>query len=199
MRRRAGRQFTRFAMTAVLLLAAVAVAVLHSPAARAEENPLYTITGVEVDVQADTAADAKRQAITEANVKAFSLFASRVGAGEAALGEIAKLPPKQIDAMLNTLSIEEERTGPGRYIARLTIRFLPDKVRSLMNRLGVSYSEKVASGQSSCRSGEQLTAHCRYGKTTPGAPPGSIAEGRKCPGASDRAAWRPYRHQHPDV
>lgn len=144
MLRRAGRQFTRFAMSAMLLLAAVAVAVLNSPAARAEENPLYTITGVEVDVQADTAADAKRQAITEANVKAFSLFASRVGAGEAELAEIAKLPPKQIDAMLNSLSIEEERTGPGRYIARLTIRFLPDKARSLMNRLGVSYSEKVA-------------------------------------------------------
>lgn len=110
----------------------------------ANENPLYTIQGVEVDVTADTAADAKKQAITEANVKAFSLFAERVGADQAVLDEISRIAPKHIDAMLNSLSIEEERTGPGRYIGKLTVRFLPGKARALMNRLGVSYSEKIA-------------------------------------------------------
>jgi hypothetical protein len=110
----------------------------------ASENPLYTVTGIEVDVSAETAAEAKKQAITEANVKAFRVFAERVGADAATLDEISRIPSKQIDAMLNSLSIEEERTGPGRYIGKLTVRFLPRPAKALMNRLGVQYSEKVA-------------------------------------------------------
>ena len=110
----------------------------------ARENPLYTIPGVAVDVSAETAADAKKQAITDANVKAFSLLAQRVGADEATLGEIAKIEARHINAMLDSLSIEEERTGPGRYIAKLTVRFLPAKAKDLLNRLGLQYSEKLA-------------------------------------------------------
>ena len=124
----------RAAVLCVLLLA------LLLPA-RATENPLYTITGVEVDMTAETAAEAKKLAITDANVKAFSMLAQRVGADEAALAEVAKIPAKQIDAMLNSLSIEEERTGPGRYIGKLTVRFLPGRAKTVLNGLGVNYSE----------------------------------------------------------
>jgi len=143
---RAGDFMLRWAVGQLMRFAVLALALhlLHAPVAIATENPLYTIQGVEVDVQADTAAQAKKQAITEANVKAFTAFAQRVGSDQAVLDEIAKIPPKDIDAMLNSLSIEEERTGPGRYIGKLTVRFLPDKARAVMNRLGVSYSEKIA-------------------------------------------------------
>jgi hypothetical protein len=133
----------RFVRLAAVVFACLAW-IYASTLLRAAENPLYTVTGVEVDVSAETAADAKKQAITEANVKAFRVFAERVGAGAGVLDEVSRIPPKQINAMLNSLSIEEERTGPGRYIARLTVRFLPRRARALMNRLGVSYSEKVA-------------------------------------------------------
>lgn len=111
--------------------------------AMAAENPLYTVTGVEVDVRAKTAAEAKKQAITEANVKAFAIFAQRVGGGALA-DRLADIPTKRIDAMLDSLSIEEERTGPQRYIGKLTVRFLPGKMRKIMADLGVSYSEKLA-------------------------------------------------------
>ena len=121
-----------------LLLAA------HGGPLNASENPIYTIPGVAVDVSAETAAEAKKQAITEANVKAFSLLARRVGADEGTLAEIARIDAKQINAMLDSLSIEEERTGPGRYIARLTVRFLPSRARATLNRLGLSYSEELA-------------------------------------------------------
>ncbi|MEM7635827.1 MAG: DUF2066 domain-containing protein [Pseudomonadota bacterium] len=109
----------------------------------AAENPLYTITGVEVDVRAETAAEAKKQAITEANVKAFAIFAQRVG-GKALGDRLSDIPSKRIDAMLDSLSIEEERTGPQRYIGKLTVRFLPGKMRAIMAELGVAYSEKLA-------------------------------------------------------
>ena len=121
---------------------AVACMVASLPASAAE-NPLYTITGVEVDVRADTAAEAKKQAITEANVKAFALFARRVG-GDVIADKLSDIPSKRIDAMLDSLSIEEESTGPRRYIGKLTVRFLPDKMRKMMAELGVGYSEKLA-------------------------------------------------------
>ncbi|WP_108883525.1 DUF2066 domain-containing protein [Anderseniella sp. Alg231-50] len=131
----------RFAVVCALLIGFASL-VAASPSF-ARENPLYTITGVEVDVRAETAAEAKKQAITEANVKAFALFAQRVG-GNALAGKLSGIPSKRIDAMLDSLSIEEERTGPQRYIGKLTVRFLPGEMRKIMAELGVSYSEKLA-------------------------------------------------------
>ncbi|MGB7204606.1 MAG: DUF2066 domain-containing protein [Anderseniella sp.] len=119
------------------------VCVLFGGPLAAKENPLYTISGIEVDVRAETASEAKRQAITQANVKALALFVKRVG-GDQVLDKLSDIPTKRIDAMLDSLSIEEERTGPQRYIGKLTIRFLPDRMRKMMADLGVSYSEKVA-------------------------------------------------------
>jgi hypothetical protein len=131
----------RFAIACAWMIA-VACTVASLPVS-AVENPLYTITGVEVDVRADTAAEAKKQAITEANVKAFALFAQRVG-GDVVADKLSDIPSKRIDAMLDSLSIEEESTGPRRYIGKLTVRFLPDKMRKMMAELGVGYSEKLA-------------------------------------------------------
>jgi len=134
-------QALRFAVACVSLI--VIPTFVAAPPAFARENPLYTITGVEVDVRAETAAEAKKLAITQANVKAFALFAQRVG-GDALADRLAGIPSKRIDAMLDSLSIEEERTGPQRYIGKLTVRFLPGQMRKIMAELGVSYSEKLA-------------------------------------------------------
>lgn len=131
----------RFAVACTLLIGFAGV--VAAPPAYAAEIPLYTITGVEVDERAETAAEAKKQAITQANVKAFAIFAQRVG-GDALAGRLSDIPSKRIDAMLDSLSIEEERTGPQRYIGKLTVRFLPGKMRKIMAELGVGYSEKLA-------------------------------------------------------
>ncbi len=131
----------QFAVTCLFFIAFACLCA--SPFASAMENPLYTITGVEVDVRAETAAQAKKQAITEANVKAFTLFVQRVG-GDAIVDRLSEIPPKRIDGMLDSLSIEEESTGPKRYIGKLTVRFLPGKMRKLLAELGVTYSEKIA-------------------------------------------------------
>ena len=134
-------QALRFAVACVSLI--VFLTFVAAPPAFASENPLYTITGVEVDVRAETAAEAKKLAITQANVKAFALFAQRVG-GDALADRLSDIPSKRIDAMLDSLSIEEERTGPQRYNGKLTVRFLPGQMRKIMAELGVSYSEKLA-------------------------------------------------------
>jgi len=137
------RGSTKLRVAIIYLILVVMACLGCSRMASAFENPLYTVTGVEVDVRAETAAQAKKQAITEANVKAFALFVRRVG-GDAIVDKLSKIPPKRIDAMLDSLSIEEERTGPKRYIGKLTVRFLPGKLRKLLAGMGVTYSEKMA-------------------------------------------------------
>ncbi|MFW6076663.1 MAG: DUF2066 domain-containing protein, partial [Hyphomicrobiales bacterium] len=112
-------------------------------AAPAQADPLYTVSGVAVDVSDTDASSAKVKAISEAQVKAFAILLERLG-GEAAATRLQDLGPAEIGRMMDSLSIEEERTGPGRYIARLTIRFLPDKVRAALAGAGVAFSEDRA-------------------------------------------------------
>ncbi len=107
--------------------------------ARADDN-LFVVTGVPVDVRAATAAEAKKQALGDVQVTAFRRLAERLG-GSAAANAVAGYDISTVGQLLRSLSIEEEHTGPGRYFAKLTVRFLPDKVRELFTSAGIAWSE----------------------------------------------------------
>lgn len=127
-----------------LATAWLAIAVLvWALAPGAWADPLYTVSGVEVDVTDESASSAKLKAISEAQVKAFAVLLERLG-GSDATARLQGLGPAEIGRMMDSLSIEEERTGPGRYIATLTIRFLPDQVRAVMAGADVAFTEDRA-------------------------------------------------------
>jgi hypothetical protein len=107
------------------------------------DSTLYTVSNVEVDVTAKDASTAKVKAISEAQVKAFKVLAERLG-GPEAVTAVAYLSDAEIGRMMSSLSIQSERSAPGRYIAKLSIAFLPDKVRAAFDGLGVTYSEDRA-------------------------------------------------------
>jgi hypothetical protein len=134
------RSVSRLA-TACLALAALVWAI--ALAATAGADPLYTVSGVEVDVTDESASSAKLKAISQAQVKAFAVLLERLG-GSDATGRLQGMGPADIGRMMDSLSIENERTGPGRYIATLTIRFLPDKVRAVMAGADVAFTEDRA-------------------------------------------------------
>ncbi|MBL8893933.1 MAG: DUF2066 domain-containing protein [Rhizobiales bacterium] len=132
------------AALAVVLAVLSAVCVISVPAAAAVvETGLYTVTGVDVDVTDKDATTAKTKAIIEAQVKAFPILAERLGSAEA-VQKLADLTPQQIGRMLRSLSIEEEHSGPGRYIGKLTVRFLPNKVRAVFAEHGLPVVEEQA-------------------------------------------------------
>ena len=135
--RRSGYRF----LTAGLALALLAWAIAFGTPARAD--PLYTVSGVTVDVSDSDASSAKLKAISEAQVKAFAILLERLGGSEGP-ARLQGLGPAEIGRMMDSLSIEEERTGPGRYIGRLTVRFLPDKVRAALSGAGVAFTEDRA-------------------------------------------------------
>lgn len=107
------------------------------------ETGLFSVTGVQVDVTDKDASTARTRAIIEAQVKAFYMLAERLGSSEAAQ-RLQGIDARDIGRMLRSLSIEEERSGPGRYIGKLTVRFLPGKIREVFGRYGIEVVEGQA-------------------------------------------------------
>jgi hypothetical protein len=136
-------------MSAGLLAAIIILAVSagfwtkSGMAAGPVETGLFSVTGVEVDVTDKDAASARTRAIIEAQVKAFYILAERLGSPEA-VESLKGLEAPQIGRMLRSLSIEEEHSGPGRYIGKLTIRFLPGKIREIFGKHGIEVVEEQA-------------------------------------------------------
>ena len=102
---------------------------------------LYTVTGVKVDVQEKDAVQAKLKAISDAQIKAFAKLTRRL-ASQSASKQLLSLGRREIGRMMASLSVESERTGPGRYIGVLTIRFLPEKVRTAFRNAGIRFTEE---------------------------------------------------------
>jgi hypothetical protein len=138
-------RFGTWSLPAGLLLAVLVWAGTMAAQAQSQTpaDPLYTVSGIAVDVSDTNASRAKLQAISQAQVKAFAVLLDRLG-GVQASAPLQNLSPAVIGRLMASLSIEEERTGPGRYIGRFTIRFLPDKVRKVLAEVGVAYTEDRA-------------------------------------------------------
>ncbi len=113
------------------------------PALAVERNPIFAVSGIKVDTRDEDAAKAKVKAIQQAQVKAFGKLITRL-ASSAAARRLEKIGQRKIGRMMASLSIENERIGRQRYIATLTVRFLPGKIRSLLNNAGIPFFEKQA-------------------------------------------------------
>ena len=105
------------------------------------EADIWTVSGVSIDVTAESAAKAKLMAIGEAQVKAFDRLVDRLIPVESA-APFKALGPDVVGRLLAGLSIEEEKVAPKRYIAKLSIRFLSNKTRKLFGQYGVQFAEK---------------------------------------------------------
>jgi hypothetical protein len=76
-------------------------------------------------------------------MKAIVMLAQRLG-NETFAAEIAKLEAKDVLPLLKSLSIEQEGTGPGHYIGKFTVRFIPEKVQKLFESYGVTIVSEQA-------------------------------------------------------
>jgi hypothetical protein len=101
------------------------------------ETSVFAVQGVDVDVTDTLAATAKDKALVEVQVKAFKILAERLG-NAAIVEAVSAYEPKKILPYLKSLSIEEESISPGRYKGKLTVRFLPSKIRTLYSGFGVN-------------------------------------------------------------
>ncbi|NMD08028.1 MAG: DUF2066 domain-containing protein, partial [Phyllobacteriaceae bacterium] len=128
----------------LLLLLAVLLALLPLQAAKAAgpvETSVFAVQGVAVDVTDTDASTAKNKALIEVQVKAFRSLAERLGSPEIVAAAEA-MEEKEVLTFLRSLSIEQESISPGRYQGKLTVRFLPEKIKSLYSKYGVRVSSE---------------------------------------------------------
>ena len=107
------------------------------------ETSVFAVQGVEADVTDKDVATAKNKALYDVQMKAIVMLAQRLG-NETFAAEIAKLEAKDVLPLLKSLSIEQEATGPGHYIGKFTVRFIPEKVQKLFESYGVAIVSEQA-------------------------------------------------------
>lgn len=108
--------------------------------ASARLDDVYLITNVAVDITAETAADARRQAIGLAHRKALDrLIARLVLAGQRA--QILEIDQSKIDILTQSYSIEQERRSSVRYLGTLRFQFRRKEMRRFLRGLDVGFAE----------------------------------------------------------
>jgi Uncharacterized protein conserved in bacteria (DUF2066) len=101
------------------------------------ETSVFSVQGVDVDVTDTNAAAAKEKAIILAQMKAFEMLAQKLGTPEFA-DKMSQFEGKEVVPLLKSLSIEEEKISPGRYEGKFTVRFLPNRIKPIYQRYGIS-------------------------------------------------------------
>lgn len=124
-------------LAALMILAAIPVQ------AQQGEDSAFTVRGVKVDVTAENAVTARRQAFDRAQRDALRTLAERM------------LSPTQLEAfeppeaaaiapMVNDFEITEEQLSTVRYIATYTFRFNSNAVRNYFGQRGLTYTDTAS-------------------------------------------------------
>lgn len=129
-------------MAAALTLAAglAAVLALMSGPSRAQAPDIFEVRQVTVDVTAETAAQARQQALEDGKRKAFRRLLERM----TLLVHRDRLPdpsPAEIDLFVKDFSVDDEKTSAVRYLANLTFRFNAPPVRQHLTDNGLPFAE----------------------------------------------------------
>lgn len=94
-----------------------------------------------MDEQDVSAKAAKDKALLEVQQVALSKLGQNLGGDDVAVA-LAKLDRKDVLPLLKSLSIEEETIGPGHYVGKFTVRFLPDRLKPLLSNYGVKLPDE---------------------------------------------------------
>ena len=118
------------------IAAAMAFGVPSALATGPIETSPYAVQGVAVDVTDQSVKVAKDKALVDVQMKALAELGQNLGGPDVA-DQLAKLEVKQVMPLLKSLSIEQETMSPGHYQGKFTVRFLPQKLKPLLEGMGV--------------------------------------------------------------
>ena len=139
-------------IVAVLIIVSLGVVVL--PVSPAVATNVYEIQGVAVDVTADTAAAARKKALTDGEAAAFRRLLERITLLEDR-HRLPSLKTSEISTFVQDFSVADEKTSSVRYLATLSYRFKRRDVREMLISYNISFAEtpsklsSVAKGPSS--------------------------------------------------
>jgi hypothetical protein len=120
------RSIRRIATGAGLLLVLVA-----GLAAEGVAEDTFVVSGVDVDVTAETAAQARDQALAEGERRAFRILLRRL-TSESDWGSLPDPTSERIARYIRDFEVASEKSSAVRYIATLNFRFREQPVRQLL-------------------------------------------------------------------
>jgi len=120
-------------------LLAMLLLVLSAGAAWAQASPVYTATGIDVDITGDIAT-LRDQAMLEGQRKALQKVLSDIAPAERAAS--LQLPSDDvISTWVQDFEIEQEKTSATRYIGRFTFRFMAEPVQQYLAGNSVQFAQ----------------------------------------------------------
>lgn len=122
------------------LLMAVVLLLLAWPAAAAD---VYVIRDVPVDETAGTAEEARRIAMDRAESEAWNRLVLRLVA-PADQGRVPRPSGSELDGMVQSVEISDERLTASSYKALVTVRFRRDAVQGLLQSSGIAHAQDPA-------------------------------------------------------
>lgn len=103
-------------------------------------SPLFTVKDVTVDITADSAADARKQAFDEAQKKAFDVLTGRMLSDDEIIFEDG-IDISMIAPLIKDFEITQEQLSSVRYIGTYTFRFDKDNVSRFFSDQGYDYTD----------------------------------------------------------
>ncbi len=114
--------------------------VMLSLSAQAQDDALFTVEGVQVDVTDEDAVKAREKAFAQAEAQAFEILYERLSSSnQAILPTIPEAP--MLSTLVQDFEITDEKISAVRYVGTYTFRFKGDAVRNYLTGSGVSYTD----------------------------------------------------------
>lgn len=104
---------------------------------------LFEVSGITVDVTADSAQTARIQAQAKGEKKAFVTLMKRLTLG-AYHDRLPKLSAQRISELIQDFAVEDEKASSVRYIAKMVYHFRAAGVRALLDEHAIPYAETVS-------------------------------------------------------
>jgi len=127
-------------LKSALICALAVYALIGAGNASAAEDEVFEVRNIAVDVKAETAAEARAQALREAEQKAFKTMLARLTLRQDRQN-LPTLSRTDIAGYVRDFSVAQEKASSVRYIARLNYRFKPEPIRELLRAYNVPFAE----------------------------------------------------------
>jgi len=133
-----------YATFALVLALAASLQAMAQPRTPAGVRPdPFTVSDVNVEASADSAANARPAAIAEGQRRAFTTLLRRLTQPEDH-GRLPRPSESLLNEVVGGFGIDEERASATRYIAKISVTFRPDAIRRLLQDNKLAYAETMS-------------------------------------------------------
>lgn len=125
----------RFYAVVIFLFALATIAPAH-----ASQDSVFTVKDIKVDVTAESAATAQKQAFFKAQTLAFSELTKRI-LSDKELSSFTPPDSQYISTLVKDYEITEEQLSSVRYIGTYTFRFKSDEIKQLLTAQNIHFTD----------------------------------------------------------